>query len=172
EEKSDFAYVRSMKGRIDGPRGLPLVKPPWGRLTAIDLKSGEHLWRVPLGTGPRDHPALKDVKDLPEQLGSPQRGHVLCTKSLLFAGQEGNVEKIIGLIRDGKGSEAAKIKLATDAKLRALDKKTGRQLAAIPLPDNMTGAPMTYVVGKKQFIVFPVGGLLNPDELVALSLPD
>jgi quinoprotein glucose dehydrogenase len=172
EEKSDFTYVRSLKGKIEGPRGLPLVKPPWGRLTAIDLNTGEHLWRVPLGTGPRDHPALKDSKDLPERLGSPRRGHVLCTKTLLFAGQEGNVEKVINLIRDGKASEVAREKLSADATFRAYDKKSGRLLAEIPLPDNVTGAPMTYAVGKKQLIVFPVGGLLNPDELVALSLPD
>src|SRR5207302_2254096 len=74
--KGDFAYERTLKGRVDGPRGLPLVKPPYGRLTALDLNRGTHAWMVPLGDGPRDHPALKDVKGLPEKLGGAQRAHV------------------------------------------------------------------------------------------------
>jgi quinoprotein glucose dehydrogenase len=169
---SEFAYERSLKGKIDGPQGLPLVKPPWGRITAINLNTGEHAWMKPLGIGPRDHPALKDVKGLPARLGAPQRGHLICTKTLLFAGQEGNIDKIIGMIRDGKGLEAMAVKKAADAKLRAFDKKTGELLAELQLPENITGALMTYAVGKKQFIVFPVGGLFAPDELIAVSLPD
>jgi quinoprotein glucose dehydrogenase len=169
---AEFAYERTLKAEIQGPRGLPLFKPPYGRLTAIDLNRGEHTWMVPLGTGPLDHPALKDVKGLPEKLGGAQRAHVLATKTVLFVGQEGNVGKIIGLIRDGKGAEALKLNASKEAKFRVLDKKTGAELAAIQLPDNVTGALMTYVIGKKQYIVFPVGGLFNPDQLIALSLPD
>lgn len=172
EEKSDFAYVRSMKAGISGPRGLPLVKPPYGRLTAIDLNKGELAWMVPLGKGPRDHPALKDVVGLPAKLGSPKRGHALCTKSLLFVGQEGDVDAILTAIRDGKGLDAIKPQQPADAVLQVLDKKSGATLSEIALPDHVTGALMTFAVGKKQFIVFPVGGLLNTDELVALSLED
>jgi len=169
--QSDFAYERLMNARLEGPRGLPLFKPPYGRVTAIDLNKGEHVWMVPLGRGPRDHPALKDLKGLPEKLGAPQRGHALATKTLLFVGQEGNVAKVIGLIRDGKPVEAAREQQGGSF-LYALDKKTGATVAQIPLPKNISGALMTYVVGKKQYIVFPVGGLFIPDELIALRLPE
>src|SRR5439155_23660305 len=104
--------------------------------------------------------------------GEPRRWHLICTKTLLFAGQEGNIDKIIGMIRDGKGLEAMAIKKAGEAKLRTFDKKTGALLAELPLPENITGALMTYAVGKKQFIVFPVGGLFAPDELIAVSVPE
>ena len=59
-----------------------------------------------------------------------------------------------------------------EAKLRAFDKKTGELLSELQLPENITGALMTFAVGKKQYIVFPVGGLFTPDELIAVSLPD
>jgi quinoprotein glucose dehydrogenase len=169
--KSEFHYERSMDARLEGPQGLPLFKPPYGRVTAIDLNKGEHAWMVPLGRGPRDHPALQGVKDLPEKMGGPQRGHALATRTVLFVGQEGSVEKIIGLIRDGKPVEAAK-EQGGGGFLYAFDKKTGATLAEIKLPNPVTGALMTYVIGKKQYLVFPVGGLFTPDELIALSLPD
>ena len=70
-DASDFNYVRGAPRSVQGPRGLPLVKPPWGRITAIDLNSGEHLWMVPNGEGPRDHEALQGL-DLP-RLGAPGR---------------------------------------------------------------------------------------------------
>jgi glucose dehydrogenase len=172
QDRTDFAYIRTLKGGLSGPRGLPLFKPPYGRLTAINLNTGQHAWQVPLGKGPRDHPALKGVKGLPERLGWPRRGHVLATKTLLFVGQEGKVAKIIGLIRDNKILEALNTSMTDDPRLCAFDKKTGKLLAEVVLPDNVTGALMTYRAGKKQYIVLPVGGLLSPDELVALALPD
>jgi quinoprotein glucose dehydrogenase len=171
KDKGEFAYERTMKARLDGPRGLPLFKPPYGRVTAIDLHEGRHAWVVPLGRGPRDHPAVKEVKGLPDKLGGAQRGHPLATKTLLFVGQEGDVEKTITLIRDGKALDAVKVQ-AGGGRLYAFDKKTGATVAEVPLPGPVTGALMTYVVGKKQYIVFPIGGLFSPDELVALSLPD
>jgi quinoprotein glucose dehydrogenase len=171
EAPAAFAYERVMKARLDGPRGLPLFKPPYGRVTAIDLNEGKHAWMVPLGRGPRNHPALKDVQDLPDKLGAAQRGHALATRTLLFVGQEGQVEKVIGLIRDGKVLEAAGVQ-SGGGWLYVFDKKTGATVAEIALPRPVTGALMTYVVGKKQYIVFPVGGLFDPDELIALSVPD
>lgn len=171
-DKTGFDYVRTLKGALSGPRGLPLVKPPYGRLTAINLNEGKHAWQVSLGTGPLNHAALKGVKGLPKQLGAARRGQVLATKTLLFVGQEGSVGKIISLIRDNRGLEALATKMTVEPKLCAFDKKTGKLLAEIALPDNVTGAPMTYAVGDKQFIVFPVGGLFNTEELIALSLPD
>jgi quinoprotein glucose dehydrogenase len=169
--KSEFAYQRTMKARLDGPRGLPLFKPPYGRVTAIDLNEGRHSWMVPLGRGPINHPALQQVKGLPERLGSPQRGHALATRTLLFVGQEGSIEKVIGLIRDGKAPAEANAQPARGI-LHVFDKKTGATIAEVALPGPVTGALMTYVVGKKQYLVFPIGGLFNPDELIALSLPD
>src|SRR5262249_18625781 len=160
------------KGGLDGPRGLPLVKPPYGRLTAIDLNRGEHAWQVPLGKGPRDHPALKGIRGVPERLGTPHRGQILATKSLLFVGQEGQVAKIIALIRDERFLEALTAKMTAAPRLCVFEKKTGVLLAELELPDNVTGGPMTYAVNKKQYIVFPVGGLFNEEQLIALALPD
>jgi quinoprotein glucose dehydrogenase len=171
-DKSGFDYVRALEGGVRGPQGLPLFKPPYGRITAIDLNKGEHAWMTPLGIGPRDHPLLKDLKDLPPRLGSPQRATVLLTKSLLFAGQQGRVDRVLGKIRDAKGLEALKEGMTDRPNLSVFDKVSGELLCEIPIPDNVTGAPMTYTVGKKQYIVFAVGGLFNPAELVALSLPD
>ena len=84
--KGRFTYQQTRQ-RLDrvpgpGPRGLPITKPPYGRITAIDLNTGEHLWMVPNGDGPRDHPALKDL-NLPP-LGHMGRAAPLVTKTLLF----------------------------------------------------------------------------------------
>lgn len=147
-----------------GPRGLPLFKPPFGRITAIDLKSGSHRWVVASGVGPRDHPALKGLKLPP--LGWPLRTFVLATKSLLFAAQEGPV----GAERSVAGHLEADHTIR-DAKLRAYDKTTGAELAAFDLPANATGSPMTYLANGKQFIVVAIGGSNLPAALVAFALP-
>jgi quinoprotein glucose dehydrogenase len=143
---------------LTGPQGLPLFKPPFGRLTAIDLNKGEHAWQIPLGNGPRDHPALRGLILPP--LGYPRRGCPLLTKTLLFIGQEGSTGRTLtgGFILDAP-------------KFRALDKKTGKTIWEMDLPANATGAPMTYMMNGKQFIVVPIGGSGAPAELVALSLP-
>jgi quinoprotein glucose dehydrogenase len=170
-DESGFDYVAALEGHVDGPQGLPLVKPPYGRLTAIDLNKGSHAWMAPLGDGPLDHPALKGVKDLPAKLGSPQRGSLLCTKTLLFSGQQGKVEKVIGMIREGKDAGKLQESFTFNPCLRAFDKATGEELWQIKLKDNPTGAPMTYKMGDRQYIVFATGGLLKPAELIALALP-
>jgi quinoprotein glucose dehydrogenase len=136
------------------------------------LNNGEHAWMVPLGEGPRNHPLLKDLKDLPAKLGSAQRGSLLCTKTLLFSGQQGKVEKVIGMIRSGEGTpKDIKESFTFNPSIRAFDKATGELLWEMKLPDNPTGAPMTYKIGDRQYIVFAVGGLINPAELIALALP-
>lgn len=147
-----------------GPEGLPLFKPPYGRVTAINLSTGEHKWMMASGEGPRDHPLLKDLK-LPK-LGWPLRTFVLLTKTLLITGQEGPV----GSERSREGHVEADHSIR-DAKLRAYDKRTGELLAEIELPANATGSPMTYLVNGKQYIVVAVGGSNIPAELVALALP-
>jgi quinoprotein glucose dehydrogenase len=140
---------------IDGPQGLPLFKPPWGRITAIDLNSGEHRWMAVNGDGPRNHPALKGL-NLPP-LGVPRRAYLLVTKTLLLSIQEGSSFN------------------TTPAKyppvLRAFDKQTGKLLAEVPIPGHATGAPMTYMAGGRQYIVVPTGGNFQPAKMYALCLP-
>ena len=145
--------------------GIPFLKPPYGRVTAIDLNSGEHLWMVPVGEGPRDHPLLQDL-DLPT-LGWPRRSFLLLTPSILFVAQEGK-KRIRGLSPLNNAIEA---ETEIDRpSLRALDPRTGATITEVALPGNATGSPMTYSHGGKQFIVIPIGGASQPAELVALSV--
>jgi quinoprotein glucose dehydrogenase len=146
-----------------GPQGLPLFKPPFGRITAIDLNSGEHRWVIASGEGPRDHPALQGL-NVPK-LGWPLRTFVLVTKTLLFAAQEGPV----GPERVFRGSLQAD-HIIRDAKLIAYDKTTGVNLAEFELPANATGSPMTYISKGRQFVTVAVGGSNLPAELVTFSL--
>jgi glucose dehydrogenase len=151
-----FAY-RNMSDRLSeklGPQGLPLVKPPYGRITAIDLNTGEHVWMVANGDGPRNHPALKAL-NLPP-LGNPGRAAPLLTKTLLFLG-EGSAAGL-SVPPHGGGNM-----------FRAYDKKTGKVVAAIELPAGTTGAPMTYVHDKKQYIVVAIAGVDHEPEFVALT---
>ena len=144
--------------QIDGPQGLPdLFKPPYGSITAINLNTGDHVWRAANGNGPRDNPAIKHL-NLPP-LGQQGRAAPLLTKTLLFLG-EGGREGVPGLPPQGGGKM-----------FHAFDKKTGKVVWEMELPGGTTGAPMTYMVGGKQFIVVAVGWKDNPGELVALALP-
>jgi quinoprotein glucose dehydrogenase len=146
---------------------LPLFKPPYGRIVAIDLNTGEHAWTVPLGEGPRDHPRLKAL-NLP-RLGSVRRGFPLLTSTLLFAAQEGRVVSV----RAPRDRAFTRIFTwaPVDPSLEVFDKTTGALLARIPLPANAQGNLMTYMVRGKQYIVMPVGGANLPAELIALALP-
>jgi quinoprotein glucose dehydrogenase len=139
---------------VEGPQGLPLVKPPWGRITAIDLKTGDHLWMVPNGDTPdevKNHPALRG-RNIPNT-GKSVRGGTLVTRTLLFAGT------------------AEPNQLSGEPLLRAYDKRTGARIATIDLPAIATGVPMTYLHNGKQYIVVAVGARNHPGELVALTLP-
>jgi glucose dehydrogenase len=150
-----------------GSEGLPLFKPPFGRIVAIDLNRGEHAWTVPLGEGPRQHPSLAAL-ELP-RLGSVGRGFPLVTRTLLFAAQEGRVTAAHW------SKDRPWVRILTWASveptLEVFDKTTGALLARIELPANAQGALMTYMARGKQYIVVPVGGANLPAELVALSLP-
>jgi quinoprotein glucose dehydrogenase len=158
---SDMRYIGAYgegfpQGSLGGPFGLPLVKPPWGRITAINLNSGNHVWMVPNTDTPewaRNNPALLGMT-LP-RTGSFDQVGLLVTKTLLFAG-EGS-----GLWRAGGGGN----------KLRAHDKASGAILHELTLPANQSGIPMTYEVDGRQFIVVAVGARGLPGELIALSLP-
>jgi quinoprotein glucose dehydrogenase len=141
-----------------GPMGLPLVKGPWGRITAIDLNTGDHVWMIPNGGPPdfvRDLPALKGIDLGPT--GKPERSPLMVTKTLLF-GADG-----AGLFNAGPG--------AGGRTFRAIDKKTGAIIHEMELPAGTTGIPMTYMVRDRQFIVVATGGRGVPAELVALALP-
>ena len=154
-EVSNFTYVRGPPRSVVGPQGLPLVKPPWGRITAIDLNEGEHVWMVPNGEGPRDHEALQGL-DLP-RLGVPGRPAPLLTKTLLFIG-EGS-PNMVAMPRFGGGKM-----------FRAYDKDTGEVLWEMELPAGTSGAPMTYMADGRQYVVVAVGDANHHAEFIALSL--
>ena len=136
--------------------GLPLTKPPWGRITAIDMNSGEHAWMVANGGGLQDHPALEDL-DVP-RLGVATRPVALVTKTLLLMGESGNV---FGGVQANMWGRS----------FRAYDKATGEVIWETELPAGVTGGPMTYMFEGKQYIVVPVGGRQDPAEWIALGLP-
>ena len=138
-------------------QGLPLVKPPYGRITALDLKSGTLAWQIAHGETPdniRNHPALKGVT-IP-RTGRQGRIGTLVTKSLLIAGEGG-----FFTLPDGRRG----------AMLRAYDKATGKDAGAVYMPAPQTGSPMTYVLGGRQYIVVAVSGQNFPGELIAYRLP-
>lgn len=152
---SDMDYVAFQDNYRIGPYGLPLVKPPYGRITAINLNTGDHIWMIANADTPdwiTNHPSLQGLK-IP-RTGTPDRSGMLVTKTLLFAG-EGS-----GLYGSGGGGN----------KFRALEKATGKIVFEMELPANQSGIPMTYAVNGKQFIVMAIGAVGHPGELVALSL--
>jgi glucose dehydrogenase len=138
--------------------GLPIIKGPYGRITAIDLTRGEHVWMKPNGDGPRFHPLLKDLNLGP--LGYPNRPAPLLTKTLLFLGEGSNAV-----------SGTAGVDWAWGSKFRAYDKANGNVIWEMELPSGTTAGPMTYLRNGKQFIVVSVGARNHPPEYVALSLP-
>ena len=150
---SDFRYIRNYNaGGLQGPRGLPLFKPPYGRITAIDLNDGDQKWQVPNGDGPRQKVNEtigngKDVGPLGSAVGGP-----LLTRTLLFVAQG------VGG-RGGMGDAGVT--------LSAFDKRTGKVIATINLGASAHGTPMTYLAGGKQYIVVATAD----NRLVALALP-
>jgi quinoprotein glucose dehydrogenase len=150
--RSNFAFVRggALGSNLDGPRGLPLFKPPYGRITAINLNTGEQVWMIPHGDGPRQKVSEivgKDVGPLGAGGGGP-----LLTRTLLFVGQ-------------GAGGRGGRVGGGTNL-LRAFDKASGKVVAEIELPAQPSGTPMTYLAGGKQFIVIAT----SDSKLVGLSL--
>ena len=159
--RSDMRLVLETIGQLQGPNDLPLFKPPYGRLVAIDLNRGEILWSVANGDGPRDHPALRDL-DLP-RLGQPGRVSPLVTRSLVFLGEGGNAGVIV--LNNLYGGAGGKM-------FRAYDKATGEVVWEKALPGGTTAAPMTYMVSGRQYIVVTLGWEDMPSEYVALALPE
>ena len=141
-------YVRDVTTRV-GPQGLPLTKPPYGRITAIDLNKGEILWQEPNGIGSpqvRSHPALAGVELPPLGSGLDQ---VLVTKTLLLSAQP-------------TPNEAGFFPLV------ARDKLTGEVIAEVELPERAIGPPITYLFEGEQYIAVTVRG--TPPELVVLNI--
>lgn len=148
---------------VETIQGVPLWKPPYGRITAIDLNTGEHRWMAPAGDLAQSNPVLQQLGL--RSLGRPGRGHLLLTKTLVIIGQEG------GTHREGVGAAKVPNFETTDPKLCAYDKTTGKVVGEVVLPRNATAAPMTYMLNGKQFIVVATGGSNLPAELIALSPP-
>ena len=134
------------------PQGLPLFKPPYSRMTAIDMNTGEHIWMKPMGNGDRirNLPLLRDL-NLPALGGDSSRAGPVLTKTLLiYALTAGGTEN--------------------GPRLVAADKTSGVEIASIDLPGGAIGTPMTYMVNNRQYIALTVGGSRVP-ELLALALP-
>ncbi|MBM41540.1 MAG: pyrroloquinoline quinone-dependent dehydrogenase [Acidobacteria bacterium] len=155
--RSDVDFVMESLNVAEGPQGLPLLKPPWGSLVAIDLNAGEIRWSVPNGEGPKDHPALAGL-DLPP-LGQAGRVSPLITRTLVFLGE--GVDRGMVVLPEFVGGKV----------LRAYDKATGETVADIALPGGTSAAPITYMAGGKQYIVVTVGWTGMESEWVALALP-
>ena len=138
-------------------QGLPLVKPPYGRITAIDLNKGDLVWQVAHGETPdniRNHPALKGLT-IP-RTGRVGNIGVLVTKTLVIAGEAGFATTPNG---------------QRGAMLRAYDKATGQELGAVYMPAPQTGSPMSYMLNGTQYLVVAIGGAGYGGELVAFRLP-
>jgi len=136
---------------------LPLMKPPYGRITATDLSKGEIAWQVAHGDTPdfiKNHPALKGLT-IP-RTGRPGLLGPTVTRSLLICGESGFATTPAG---------------KRGAMLRAYDKKTGEDRGAVYMPAPQTGCPMTYMLGGRQYIVLAIGGPGYPAELMAFRLP-
>ena len=138
-------------------QGLPLFKPPWGQISAIDMDAGEILWQIPHGATPdnvRHHPALAGL-DIP-RTGRPGAPGVLVTKTLIISGESGYVTTPSGL---------------RGATLQAYDKATGAAVGALYMPAPQTGSPMTYMLNGSQYIVVAISGGIYSGELLAFKLP-
>ena len=154
-------------------QGLPLVKPPYGRVTALNMNTGELEWSVANGDGARDHPLLRDL-DLPP-LGIPNRPAPLVTKSLLFVG-EGS-DAVVGTVPGGGGAYDGPDTGYDESwrwgtLFRAYDKSSGITVFEIDLAAGTTGAPMTYMHEGKQYIVVAVSSRATDPEWIALGLSE
>jgi quinoprotein glucose dehydrogenase len=152
-DAGSFGGVRNLS-----VQGLPLLKPPYGTIAAFDLSKGELLWEIPNGETPdnvRNHPALQGV-DVGRTGRAGQPPGALATKTLLIAAEPG-----YGPTPDGKRGSM----------LRAYDKRTGRELAALQLPAPQSGSPMTYMQDGRQFLVIAVSSGDAAGELLAYALP-
>jgi quinoprotein glucose dehydrogenase len=168
-KRSDMNYISDGGASEEGVgnlsvQGLPLVKPPYGRISAVNLNTGDIVWQVAHGETPdniKNHPALKGLNiprtGRPGGAGGSSGGiGTLVTKTLVISGEGGTVR-----MPDG----------SRGAMLRAYDKMTGTEAGAVAMPGAQTGSPMTYMLDGKQFIVVASSSSIKPGELVAYKLP-
>ena len=162
-DRSDVGYISGRAKGAQGAttvKGLPLLKPPYGQISAIDLKTGTILWQTPHGDTAdniKNNPALKGVNI--GKTGRAGAAITLVTKTLVIAGEKGTVT-----MADGR----------VGAMLRAYDKLTGKEAGAVYMPAQTTGGPMTYMVNGVQYIVIAVGGNINGKnqaQFMAYRLP-
>jgi len=142
---------------VTNPQGLPLLKPPYGRITAIDLDRGEFRWQVAHGETPdfvRNHAALKGLT-IP-RTGQAGAVGALVTRTLIVIGDP-QATTLPGRPRG--------------AMLRAYDKATGNERAAVYMPAPQTGSPMTYMLDGRQYLVVAISGAGHSGELLAFTLP-
>jgi quinoprotein glucose dehydrogenase len=140
-------------------QGLPLLKPPYGSITATDLNKGEIVWQIAHGETPdnvRNHPALKGL-NIPRTGRANGRIGTLVTKTLVIAGEPG----FFTMPNGQRG-----------AMLRAYDKATGAEVGEVPMPAPQTGSPMTYMLNGRQYLVLAIAGATYSAELVAFRLPE
>ena len=151
--ESDIDLSQGFGVRAPRVQGLQIVKPPYGRITAIDMNSGDHLWMIANADTPdniKNHPLLEGI-DIP-RTGIPTRAGVLLTKSLLF-------------VAEGTGGVGA------SPIFRAVNKETGDIIAEIDLPANQGGIPFTYEHAGKQYVAMFVTSGNSAAELIAYALP-
>jgi glucose dehydrogenase len=137
--------------------GLPINKPPYGVISAINLDKGELSWSVPHGDTPdavRNHPALKGLT-IP-RTGQQTSVGTIVTRGLVVAGEPG-----ISTAGHARG-----------ALLRAYDKRTGKDAGSVLMDAPQTGSPMTYMWRGKQYIIVTISGPNVPGQYVAFALPD
>ena len=162
--RTEFAWVSGMVAPAGGRggltvQGLPLLKPPYGSIVAIDMNKGEILWKIAnaeTADNVRNNPALKGL-NIPRTGRSANTIGILVTKTLMIVGEPGSFT-----LPDGRRG----------AMLRAYDKASGRELGAIYMPAGQTGTPMTYTQAGKQYIVVAIGGQGYRSEMLALKLPN
>jgi quinoprotein glucose dehydrogenase len=159
EKRSDMDYINGAGGGDTGGgltvEGLPIVKPPWGRITAIDLNKGDIVWQVAHGEtldSVTNHPLLKGVK-------IPRTGRIgpigtLTTRTLVISGESG-----FTTFPNGQRGGV----------LRAYDKATGEDVADLVMPAPQTGSPMTYMLDGKQYLIVAISGAGFPAELIAYT---
>jgi quinoprotein glucose dehydrogenase len=167
-DSSNLSFVKGTRRWIGGPQGLPLFKPPYGRITAINMNTGDHVWMVPNGDGPRDNPAIAHLKL--GKLGVPGRPSPLLTKTLLFLG-EGRTN----INRDSRIPPGMPLEIVTNSggnKFRAYDKESGGILWEVTMEAGTTGAPVSYLHDGRQYLVVAIGDGQYTPELVAFALPE
>jgi quinoprotein glucose dehydrogenase len=156
-KEESFGGGRGNNPLTNGLNGLPIVKPPYGVIAAIDLNTGSMKFKVPHGDTPdavRTNPLLKGMT-IPK-LGQPGIVGGVVTKSLFIVG-----DPIITAPGDRPRG----------AMLRAYDKATGKEVGAVWMPAQQSGNPMTYMIDGRQYIIVAVGGGTYTSEYIAFALP-